>query len=97
MPYLYRRGYFMVDSVSTLIKIGASIGVVVMLSLIIRGLGRLQSPSYMKFIKAIELSKNISNQDETKKILRQFDYDFSYWNVDFDVKSLQMYVLYQIF
>lgn len=89
IPFLYRRGYFVVDSISSLIKIGAGIGVVVMLSLIIRGLGRLQSPSYMKLIKAIELSKDISKQDEGKRVLRQFDYDFRYWSVDFDVKSVQ--------
>lgn len=92
IPILYRRGYFIVDSISTLIKISASIGMVVMLSLLIRGLGRLQSPSYMKLMKAIELSKDINKQDESRRALQQFDYDFRYWNVDFDAHSLQRYI-----
>ncbi|XP_065360976.1 phosphatidylserine lipase ABHD16A [Calliphora vicina] len=87
--FLYRRGYFVMDSITTLAKISTSIGLIVIISMVMRGLGRTQSASYTKLMKAMELLRSPKTEVEGKRALRLFDYEFKSWAVDFDVKSLQ--------
>lgn len=77
------------DSVATLAKISTSIGIIVVISMVMRGLGRTQSASYSKMIKAMEMLKSPKTEEEGKRALRLFDYEFKSWSVDFDVKTLQ--------
>ncbi|TMW51494.1 hypothetical protein DOY81_003399 [Sarcophaga bullata] len=87
--FLYRRGYFVMDSITTLAKISTSIGLIVIISMVMRGLGRTQSASYTKMIKAMELLKSPKTEEEGKRALRLFDFEFKSWAVDFDVKTIQ--------
>lgn len=87
--FLYRRGYFVMDSLTSLAKISTSVCLILVLSMIMRGLGRTQSVSYTKLVKAMELLRTSKTAEEGKKQLRLFDFEFSAWPVDFDVKSLQ--------
>ncbi|XP_013106255.1 phosphatidylserine lipase ABHD16A isoform X2 [Stomoxys calcitrans] len=87
--FLYRRGYFVMDSITTLAKISTSIGIIVVISMVMRGLGRSQSASYTKMIKAMEMLKSPKTEEEGKRALRMFDFEFKSWTVDFDVKDLQ--------
>lgn len=89
--FLYRRGYFVMDSIATLAKISTSIGIIVVISMVMRGLGRTQSASYTKMIKAMEQLKSPKTEEEGKRALRLFDFEFKSWAVDFDVKSLQRF------
>lgn len=91
VTFLYRRGYFVMESISTITKISTSIGLIVMVSMIMRGMGRSQSPSYARMIKAMELLKSPNTEEEGKRALRLFDFEFDYWKVDFDVKNIQRY------
>lgn len=86
---LYRRGYFVTDSIVTLAKISTSIGLIVIISMVMRGLGRTQSSSYTKLIKAMELLRSPKTEEEGKTALRLFDYEFKSWAVDFDANTLQ--------
>lgn len=87
--FLYKRGYFVMDSITTLAKISTSIGLIVIISMVMRGLGRTQSASYAKMIKAMELLKSPKTEEEGKRALRLFDFEFKSWAVDFDVNALR--------
>ena len=65
------------------------IGLLVMISLCMRGFGRSQSKTYTKFVKTLEDAKqNLSNQ-AAKDRLRVFDFDFKDWPVDFNVRDVE--------
>ncbi|XP_064541735.1 phosphatidylserine lipase ABHD16A [Drosophila montana] len=82
--FLYRRGYFVADSMPTLAKLTTSVGLIVIISLFMRGVGRRQSRAYTSMINALTVAKVNRSSDA----LRRFDIDFSAWPVDFDVKAL---------
>jgi alpha/beta hydrolase fold len=87
--YFYKKGYFVnAESIGQLMKISTGIGIVVLLSYCIRGFGRSQSENYRKFVKVLEEAKSNYNEDVNKKKLRQFDFEFEAWPVDWSMKSL---------
>uniref|UniRef100_W8B679 Abhydrolase domain-containing protein 16A n=1 Tax=Ceratitis capitata TaxID=7213 RepID=W8B679_CERCA len=89
VTFLYKRGYLVTDSISSFVKFSTSIGIIVVITLCIRGFGRSQSKQYVKMIKAIEMTKISNNDEEAKRALRKFDFDFQSWQVDFDASSVQ--------
>eukprot|EP00099_Drosophila_melanogaster_P020834 NP_647880.1 uncharacterized protein Dmel_CG1309 [Drosophila melanogaster] len=88
VTFLYRRGYLVTDSIPTLAKITTSVGLIVILSLVMRGLGRKQSRSYSNMIKALVRAKSSKAPGDANSELRRFDIEFNAWPVDFDVKAL---------
>lgn len=78
----------MTDSIPTLAKITTSVGLIVILSLVMRGLGRKQSRSYSNMIKALVRAKSSKAPGDANSELRRFDIEFNAWPVDFDVKAL---------
>lgn len=92
ITFLYRRGYLVAESITSIAKVSTGIGILVMITLCMRGLGRAQTRSYTKFIKVLQEAKaNVSNE-EAKNKLRVFDFEFKDWPVDFDVKDIIVYV-----
>lgn len=88
ITFLYRRGYFVAESITSFAKVSTGIGLLVIISLCMRGFGRASSPSYRSFIKALDQAKaNVSNQNVKDK-LRTFDFDFKEWPADFNVKDI---------
>lgn len=86
--YFYKKGYFVnAESIGQLMKISTGIGIVVLLSYCIRGFGRSQSENYRKFVKVLEEAKSNYNEEINKKKLRQFDFEFEAWPVDWSMKS----------
>lgn len=81
--FLYRRGYFVAESLVTVAKFSTGIGILVALSLCMRGLGRTHNRQYVKFAKCLANSK----VNKSEKQLRMFDYDFKDFPVDFDVNQ----------
>lgn len=82
--FLYRRGYLVADSMPTLAKLTTSVGLIVIISLFMRGMGRRQSRAYTNMINALIQAQANPSSDA----LRRFDIEFSAWPVDFDVKAL---------
>ncbi|XP_058055132.1 phosphatidylserine lipase ABHD16A isoform X1 [Anopheles bellator] len=81
---LYRRGYFVAESVGTFAKVTTGIGLLVAVSLCMRGLGRSMNVAYVRFAETLENAKRSSARNgEAKKALRQYDFDFSQWPVDY--------------
>ena len=89
MTFLYRRGYFVAESFSSLAKLTTGFGILIVISLWMRGFGRQQSQSYVKLVKALENYKASNKSEESKKAIRLFDFDFKSWPVDFDVNDLE--------
>lgn len=85
--YLYKRGYFAADGMVQLFKISTGIGLVVVLSYCIRGFGRSQNETYRKFVQVFEEAKVNADDPESKKKIRQFDFEFKDWPIDWSMKT----------
>lgn len=88
LTFLYRRGYFVLESITSLAKFSTGIGLLIAISLCMRGIGRSQTSSYIKFYRAYSTSKQKPKFNEAQKQLRLFDFDFAHWPVDFDVSTV---------
>ncbi|XP_055534912.1 phosphatidylserine lipase ABHD16A [Wyeomyia smithii] len=87
ITFLYRRGYFVADSVGTLAKFTTGIGLLVAVSLCMRGLGRSMNVVYLRFAECLESAKRNEKNLEAKNHIRKYDFDFKHWPVDFTVKN----------
>lgn len=88
ITFLYRRGYFVAESITSFAKVSTGIGLLVVISLCMRGFGRASTPTYKQFIKVLDQAKaNITNQSIKDK-LRMFDFEFKDWPIDFNVKDV---------
>lgn len=93
VTFLYRRGYFVAESIITLGKFSTGIGLLVIISLCMRGIGRSQTEVYASFIQALELAKKDGGKNEqAKEALRMFDFEFKHWPIDFSVKYKPIFV-----
>lgn len=84
---LYRRGYFVAESVGTLAKFTTGIGLLVAFSLCMRGLGRSMNVVYVRFAECLENAKRNDTTSYSKNQIRKYDFDFKHWPVDFTVTS----------
>lgn len=91
LTFLYRRGYFVAESVSSFAKISTGIGLLVVISLCMRGIGRSQTKIYSKFVKSLEAAKANAKDEDIKNQLRLFDFEFKDWPVDFCAKDFDKY------
>ncbi|XP_059615114.1 phosphatidylserine lipase ABHD16A [Phlebotomus argentipes] len=89
ITFLYRRGYFVVESISSLAKISTGIGILVAVSLCIRGIGRSQSPPYVRFARILSTVKSNSRNEAARRELQEFDFDFKEWPVDWSVEECE--------
>ncbi|XP_055623895.1 phosphatidylserine lipase ABHD16A [Toxorhynchites rutilus septentrionalis] len=87
ITFLYRRGYFVADSVGSLAKFTTGIGLLVAVSLCMRGLGRSMNVIYIRFAECYENAKRGEKSVEQHNHIRKYDFDFRYWPVDFTVSS----------
>lgn len=79
---MYRRGYFVAENLTSLSKFATSIGVLLLVSLCMRGYGRANNPTYQEFVKVLRDAKKNMTMD-TKKKLTSYDFEFSAWPVEF--------------
>lgn len=89
ITFLYRKGYIVQESYTAVLKISSTVGLLVAISICIRGIGRSQNEMYRRFVKCIEDSQDDPNNRTLKQKLRKFDFEFKYWPVDFDVQSVE--------
>lgn len=85
---LYRRGYFVAESITTFAKLSTGIGLLVVISLCMRGIGRSQNRTYAKFLKALEAANTNKSDENAKAAMRLYDFEFKDWPVDFSVKEV---------
>lgn len=83
--FLYRRG--VTESITSMCKISTGIGILVIISFCMRGIGRSQSKVYSKFVKALETSKANPQSIEAKRAILLFDFEFKSWPIDFTAKQ----------
>lgn len=88
VSYLYRRGYFVAESVGTFAKVTTGIGLLVAVSLCMRGLGRSMNMVYVRFAETLENARRNSERcGVPKTALRKYDFDFQQWPIDYTVKA----------
>lgn len=92
ITFLYRRGYFVAESITSFAKVSTGIGLLVVISLCMRGFGRSSNASYRNFVKALEQAKENAANQILKDKIRMYDFEFKDWPVDFNVKDVNGYV-----
>lgn len=70
-------------------KISTGIGIIVVLSYCIRGIGRSRNETYRRFVKDLEEAKANYNDPASKKKLRKYDFEFEQWPVDWSMNSIR--------
>ncbi|XP_037977938.2 phosphatidylserine lipase ABHD16A [Plutella xylostella] len=83
LMYLYRRGLYTVDEMKTMGRVFGGIGCIIAASLLLRAVGRVYNPEYMKFMKV--LNQDRRDMREYLMSIRMYDFDFSHWPVSFAV------------
>ncbi|CAH2013607.1 unnamed protein product [Acanthoscelides obtectus] len=79
---LYQRGYFEPDGLITLTKLVTSVGVILVVSFCIRGMGRAENPTYTRFLATLQTAqKDLS--PSIKQQLNMYDFEFKAWPVEY--------------
>ncbi|KAK4877496.1 hypothetical protein RN001_010002 [Aquatica leii] len=84
---LYRKGYLAQDGLLMLSKFATSLGVILVVSFCVRGLGRATNPTYHKFIQTLQ-SAQIGMVPNVKKELCKYEFEFFAWPVEYSWKDL---------
>jgi len=86
LPWAVRRGWFTLEGGVLFSKFLAGVGVVVGVAILLRTVGRATNPVYKKFLSVLaETSENYTQAN--KQLLAKYDFQFSAWPVDFDVRN----------
>jgi len=85
-PWAIRQGWvsLSVDGATFFTKFLAGLGMVVVGALVLRTLGRVSNPAYTQFITVLANAKR-NYTAANKKLVSQYDFNFSGWPVDWDV------------
>lgn len=86
IPWAISRGWASNDGMVLISKFLVGVGVVVAGAFIIRAYGRMSNPTYANFISLLTSAQQQFNMTN-KKLISTFDFDFSGWPVDFDVRQ----------
>lgn len=78
----YRKGYATFEGFCASIRLAGVIVFVMMGTLCLRGIGRIASPDYSSFLRALQ-SAQTNLTKETKMELSKFDSEFYAWPIDF--------------
>lgn len=71
------------DSVPALAKVSTGIATIVLLSYILRGLGRAKNDTYSRFVQVYQRVIGDRNDSLASQQVRKFDFDFEYFPTDF--------------
>lgn len=86
LPWAYRRGWLSEEGGVLVIKFLTGVGLVVASALLLRGLGRLTTPTYTTFIgKLMEAQREYT--DTARSLIEKYDFQFSAWPADFDLRQ----------
>jgi len=86
IPWALNRGWASHDGIVWMSKFLAGVGVVVAGAIIMRTFGRLSNPVYTHFTSVLATTqRNYSTAN--KKLISEYDFQFSSWPVDFDVRE----------
>lgn len=88
--YFYKKGYFVTENLTQLMKISTGIGIIVVLSYCIRGFGRSQNETYRRFVRDLEEAKLNYNDPANKKKIRKYDFEFEQWPIDWSIKAASL-------
>jgi len=94
IPYLWHRGQFhstmnglgIRGLITTLIKVASAMVTVMTGGLLLRGYGRWTNAEYLSFLSSFRRLENLTAEEvraRKAELLRQFDFDFSRWPVEY--------------
>jgi len=86
IPWALNRGWASHDGIVWMSKFLAGVGFVVAGAIIIRTLGRLSNPVYTHFTSILATTQR-NYTTANKKLISEYDFQFSSWPVDFDVQQ----------
>lgn len=80
LTVLYRKGYLTSEGMYSLFRLSSTVGLILFVSMLIRGFGRMMSSDYVTFIAALDACK----EDKNKRTgMSGYDFEFREWPVDF--------------
>lgn len=79
---MYRKGYLITENFAVFSKCVTTVGVIYVMSLCLRGLGRTNNEIYQTFYQALRNAQH-NMSTENKMQLAKYDFDFSAWPVEF--------------
>lgn len=79
---MYRKGYIVAENLSIFVKVMTTFGLMYISSLCLRGFGRANNEVYQNFLKVLQHA-NRHMSTENKNQLVRYDFDFSYWPVEY--------------
>ncbi|XP_033729760.1 phosphatidylserine lipase ABHD16A-like [Pecten maximus] len=82
LSLLYRRGYFSLDGMVSLGKLGFSLSVIYLVAWLLRGKGRWDNWDYIMFL---DILMKAQKSDEYRRQLSKFDFEFWAWPIDYSV------------
>ncbi|XP_069190485.1 phosphatidylserine lipase ABHD16A isoform X2 [Procambarus clarkii] len=85
---LYRWEHFTLVSA---IKFGTGLGLLLIVSLVFRGIGRWFNPTYTTFLSILTKAQQNSPTEKVMEPLREYEFDFSAWPVNFDWTEAETY------
>lgn len=80
--FLYKKDFFSVAGIISIGNIATGLSILLMVGFLCRGIGRSFNPTYTTFLDVLQQSTQQYN-NETMGLLRQYDFDFWAWPVDF--------------
>jgi len=80
--YLYKRDYFSIAGVISIGNLAIGLSILLLVGFFIRGVGRSFNPTYNTFLDILRQSQQDCNK-KSMSLLRQHDFDFWAWPVDF--------------
>lgn len=88
IPVAIRRGWLTVEGGLLIAKFIAGLGLVIACSLLLRGVSRWRHPMYTTFMEVLTAAHR-QYTPHTKKLLQEYDFQFSFWPRDFDVADVE--------
>ncbi|CAG9770407.1 unnamed protein product [Ceutorhynchus assimilis] len=80
---LYNKGYLEPQGLALIMKFAAGMGVILIVSICFKGIGRAQNTTYQRFLEVLERAEE--NVTVTKPELMRYDFEFKSWPVEYDL------------
>ncbi|XP_013179401.1 PREDICTED: abhydrolase domain-containing protein 16A [Papilio xuthus] len=83
--YIYQKGFYTFEKLQTLTPVATGFAWVVVLSIIIRAIGRVTNPKYVGFLR-IFINTTLDPESYMQS-LRKYDFEFKYWPVSYSITA----------
>lgn len=89
LPFAMKRGWFTPEGGILISKFIVGLCLIGLVSVVSRTIGRISNPSYATFLQILSTAQKEYNS-KSKASLEKYDFHFSAWPVDFDVRDIEV-------